>query len=239
MADSSSATRLAPCPFCGEQPRVKEWPKHSLRGNWEISCENVACAMVNVIAEENSEADAIAAWNRRVPAPPSAATESTKVERCPDGLKCHNAETGCCWGRCMRENLMGEYGLHGRAPAPQSSIAATGGEFIQVGWGQIEWRKAPHQSGPYPVVGSISDERTAHHRDPIYFYKSVTPLSATTRVPDAAVTASELLEAVRGWVHARAFSNPLDLLKAEDRLNETFRKVVGLDHRADRETRTE
>lgn len=41
---------------------------------------------------------------------------------------------------------------------------------------------------------------------------------------------SELLEAVRGWVHARAYADYLGLLDAEHRLNETFRKVVGLDH---------
>ena len=38
-----------------------------------------------------------------------------------------------------------------------------------------------------------------------------------------------LLKAVRGWVHARAYGSTIEVLDAEHELNETFRKVAGLE----------
>ncbi|MHB8734260.1 MAG: Lar family restriction alleviation protein [Terriglobales bacterium] len=60
---------LLPCPFCGST-RVglaKGAPLYPAKEpNW-VDCLNLACAVAGPTAY--SEADAIAAWNRRTPAP--------------------------------------------------------------------------------------------------------------------------------------------------------------------------
>ena len=56
------SNELLPCPFCGERPRLS-LDTRSDRDEWYIWC---SCGMVTHFFY--SDTDAIAAWNRRVPA---------------------------------------------------------------------------------------------------------------------------------------------------------------------------
>jgi hypothetical protein len=51
---------LKPCPFCGGEP---------IMGAWDVECDNPLCEVQPTVAGQ-SQAEAIAAWNRRAaPAP--------------------------------------------------------------------------------------------------------------------------------------------------------------------------
>lgn len=66
--DTLDAAGLAECPFCGSAPQVESRPGD---GKWTVYCHEV-CAVSVVTHPQETEAEAIAAWNRR--ATPSAAT---------------------------------------------------------------------------------------------------------------------------------------------------------------------
>lgn len=55
-------TDLLPCPFCGGEARVWKY-SHPSRGEyWHAVCEEPYCCIVGC---EDTEAEAIAAWNER------------------------------------------------------------------------------------------------------------------------------------------------------------------------------
>lgn len=56
-------TDLKPCPFCGETASIVRVPSNVIR--WVVICDDDKCAARGSL--EHGTADAIAAWNRRVP----------------------------------------------------------------------------------------------------------------------------------------------------------------------------
>ena len=52
--------KLKPCPFCGEIPTVE-----LIEAVWSICCENMDCPADAVCVYEDTEAEAIKAWNTR------------------------------------------------------------------------------------------------------------------------------------------------------------------------------
>lgn len=61
---------LAPCPWCGTEPNTSE---RTLHGGpcWSVYCRSHDCEVAPAADFYETEAAAIAAWNRRPPAPPS------------------------------------------------------------------------------------------------------------------------------------------------------------------------
>jgi len=62
-------SELLPCPFCGNQSICSDGRK----GWYEITCPNCGVEMGDV-----SEAEAVAAWNRRAPAIPPDVSEAIR-----------------------------------------------------------------------------------------------------------------------------------------------------------------
>jgi Lar family restriction alleviation protein len=70
--------KLLPCPFCGgkasDAGEVKYDAKYAIKQGWEQAtffyCNCVACGADNKgIVGHHTKSDAVAAWNRRIPAP--------------------------------------------------------------------------------------------------------------------------------------------------------------------------
>ena len=52
---------LKNCPFCGHAPEVQQWQE-----GWYVECMNPACDVEPVTRDDfDTEAEAVAAWNRR------------------------------------------------------------------------------------------------------------------------------------------------------------------------------
>ena len=61
VISNTRKSKLKPCPFCGHAPKVKHRDK-----GWYVKCMNSKCDFApNTSKNFNSEAEAIAAWNRR------------------------------------------------------------------------------------------------------------------------------------------------------------------------------
>ena len=62
------STELKPCPFCGGTPAYytpEEMLDYDMRFNG-VTCYYIACGACGASIGEKHEADAVAAWNRRV-----------------------------------------------------------------------------------------------------------------------------------------------------------------------------
>ena len=60
--------KLLPCPFCGGEASAEQCVRVDYYGDWVVGCDNEqCCAKPEVLAAIKSAA--IAAWNRRTPAP--------------------------------------------------------------------------------------------------------------------------------------------------------------------------
>jgi len=74
---------LKPCPFCGTAPTVEYWhggPKTKRR----VGCDNEECAPMPHVTGP-TEAEAVAAWNRRAaPAPPSDEGRAVRIDSSDD-----------------------------------------------------------------------------------------------------------------------------------------------------------
>src|SRR5690606_5338008 len=68
MTDAKPTNELLPCPFCGKQPAAR-WISGSAPGMDDCGYYGIDCCRAH--AHEDSEEEAVAAWNRRTPAPPS------------------------------------------------------------------------------------------------------------------------------------------------------------------------
>ena len=60
-------SELLPCPFCGTEGSV--WSREGRELVWVAGCHQDGCVADYPGTEFRSEADAIAAWNRRAPSP--------------------------------------------------------------------------------------------------------------------------------------------------------------------------
>jgi len=69
--DPDLAAHLSPCPFCGGEAEI--WRAHMERTAW-IGCMGKCSVLVS--REYKTDADAIAAWNTRVPADHTAAVQA-------------------------------------------------------------------------------------------------------------------------------------------------------------------
>ena len=65
---------LKPCPFCGGEVALKESIDNPWNDrDWSVSCENEDCLVhshVTFTITDTARADAVAAWNRRLPPKP-------------------------------------------------------------------------------------------------------------------------------------------------------------------------
>ena len=84
MTDKATQERLEPCPFCGSAVSAR-YISHYFAGGekklrplpWRVCCENDECAF-EPCADFTTEAEAIAAWNRRS----APATRDAIIEEC-------------------------------------------------------------------------------------------------------------------------------------------------------------
>lgn len=96
MTDTNTTPALLPCPFCGGEAVLTEHPPHEHgpimkrimpdfpdhAGSWDASCANCDCGHLR-----DTEAEAIAAWNRRTPpAIDVGEREAVALDECPVGL---------------------------------------------------------------------------------------------------------------------------------------------------------
>jgi hypothetical protein len=71
--------KLLPCPFCGGEASAEQCVRVDYYGDWVVGCDNEqCCAKPEVLAAIKSAA--IAAWNRRTPAPEGEAWRTVPVE---------------------------------------------------------------------------------------------------------------------------------------------------------------
>lgn len=86
MTSTVPTDELLPCPFCGGEANIIEYPAHSHSpalvaaigipdhpGSWASECQRCGCGLIHA-----TEAEAIAAWNRRTP--PASAKNETGIE---------------------------------------------------------------------------------------------------------------------------------------------------------------
>ena len=68
MTDTASI-RLAACPFCGGEANiVRTMLPTPINESWGVSCNNTGLCQASIDCQA-TEAEAIAAWNRRAPSP--------------------------------------------------------------------------------------------------------------------------------------------------------------------------
>ena len=82
------AEALAPCPFCGGEARKWQDPSHSAA--WFIGCDDGDTDCFGSIHWAETEAEAIAAWNRRAALPARGVGEYTlapHLQKIVDGAK--------------------------------------------------------------------------------------------------------------------------------------------------------
>lgn len=91
----SAAVEISPCPFCGSEKVLAGQTIDQAAPNWYVTCHRADCAFTGYSA---TRAEAIAAWNRRVPAAPATAVEPIgepcRLDACPAGLFLHHGSLG-------------------------------------------------------------------------------------------------------------------------------------------------
>ena len=79
--------KLLPCPFCGGEASAEQCVRVDYYGDWVVGCDNEqCCAKPEVLAAIKSAA--IAAWNRRTPAPEGVVQTDPPVVPAPEGEAC-------------------------------------------------------------------------------------------------------------------------------------------------------
>lgn len=158
-APAGGEAMLKPCPFCGGQPTSKWYGasgEDDDSGYWGIECSGRDCR--HAFAHEDSEAEAVAAWNKRAPVtpPPASGDVAGVVERLrKKRIRVHDfggvgfeVDPDCDEAATLLESLSAEKGRMEAAIADwidehwsNRPGGLARGEYLKIGSPQIEARK--------------------------------------------------------------------------------------------------
>lgn len=172
---SPSATRLLPCPFCGEQP-ISLWQGESTEsetfGYWTVECRSKKCGNVGDIfcgVHGNDQAHAEGRWNSR-------STLSAEVAPCD--------VCGAEPGRCMTATIC-------KQEREQRSATSAEGACERAAWRWRYLRVASADWGPWKYGDSLPTpgDEVAWEWEPLF---RAQPSATDTVIKDLAKSA--------GWV---------------------------------------